>query len=169
MCEDSLLERVIAAAEERQLLTDSSLRPHIALSCSRFYPDVSFEEALRPEALAAARQIVNLCGFFPTEYPQQIAALTASFDGPALATKNQCSARIPTGTEYRGSPDRGTSEANIVSAVDRLVSFPGVAQKGSTCLAKSSTSNRPVGYSLAPGYWSIGALGYWGEECLLYG
>jgi pimeloyl-ACP methyl ester carboxylesterase len=65
---------------------DKRLGPYIALSYSRFYPDVSFEEALRPEALAAARQIVNLCGFFPTEDPQRIAALTASFDGPALAT-----------------------------------------------------------------------------------
>jgi hypothetical protein len=52
---------------------------------------VSFEEALRPEAFAAARQIVNLCGFFPTEDPQRIAALTTSFAGPALAKNTNAS------------------------------------------------------------------------------
>ena len=29
------------------------------------------------------------------------------------------------------------------------------------CVAKSSTSNRPVVCSRAPGYWSIGVLEYW--------
>ncbi len=62
---------------------DKRLGPYIALSYSRFYPDLTFEQALRPEALAAARQIVNLCGF---EDPQRIAALGATFEGPALAT-----------------------------------------------------------------------------------
>ena len=62
------------------------LGPYVALSYSRFYPDVKFEQALRPEALAAAYGIVNLCGFVPPEDPKQIAALTKTFDGPALAT-----------------------------------------------------------------------------------
>jgi len=65
---------------------DKRLGPYIARSYSRFYPDVTFEQALRPEALGAAREIANLCGFFPPEDPQRIAALAASFDGPALAT-----------------------------------------------------------------------------------
>ena len=65
---------------------DKRLGPYVALSYSRFYPDIKFEQALRPEALPAARQITNLCGFLPTEDPQRIAALTATFDGPALAT-----------------------------------------------------------------------------------
>jgi pimeloyl-ACP methyl ester carboxylesterase len=68
------------------LAVNKRLGPYLALSYSRFYPDIKFEQALRPEALAAAREIVNLCGFFPPEDPQRIAALTATFDGPALAT-----------------------------------------------------------------------------------
>lgn len=62
------------------------LGPYIALSYSRFYPDVKFEHALHPEALAAAREIVDLCGFLPPEDPQRIAALTATMAGPTLAT-----------------------------------------------------------------------------------
>jgi pimeloyl-ACP methyl ester carboxylesterase len=65
---------------------DKRLGPYVALSYSRFYPDITFEQALRPEALPAARQITDLCGFLPPEDPQRIAALTATFDGPALAT-----------------------------------------------------------------------------------
>jgi pimeloyl-ACP methyl ester carboxylesterase len=61
------------------------LGPYIAMSYSRFYPDIKFEEAIRPEALTAARQIVNLCGFFPPEDPEKIGALTTTFNGPALA------------------------------------------------------------------------------------
>ena len=62
------------------------LGPYIALSYSRFYTDIKFEQALRPEALAAGREIVNLCGFLPPEDPQRIAVLTGTFEGPALAT-----------------------------------------------------------------------------------
>lgn len=64
---------------------DKRLGPYVALSYSRFYPDITFEQAVRPEALAAARQIVNLCGFLPPEDPQKIEALTKTFEGPALA------------------------------------------------------------------------------------
>ena len=46
---------------------DKRLGPYIARSYSRFYPDVIFEQALRPEARGAAREIANLCGFFPPE------------------------------------------------------------------------------------------------------
>jgi pimeloyl-ACP methyl ester carboxylesterase len=62
--------------------------PYLALSYSRFYPDITFEQALRPEALDAARQIVNLCDFVPPEDAERIAALAATFDGPALATSS---------------------------------------------------------------------------------
>jgi len=54
-----------------------------ASSYGRFYPDIKFEQAVRPEALSAARQIVKLCGF---EDPQKIAELMKTFSGPALAT-----------------------------------------------------------------------------------
>jgi pimeloyl-ACP methyl ester carboxylesterase len=61
--------------------------PYLALAYSRFYRDITFEQALRPEALDAARQIVNLCDF-PPEEEERIEALAATFDGPALATSS---------------------------------------------------------------------------------
>jgi hypothetical protein len=67
---------------------DKRFGPYLALSYSRFYPDITFEQALRPEALEAARQIVNLCCFLPPEDAERIQALAATFDGPALATSS---------------------------------------------------------------------------------
>src|SRR5436853_639489 len=64
---------------------DKRFGPYLALAYSRFYPDIIFEQALRPEALDAARQIVNLCDFVPPKDPERIEALAATFDGPALA------------------------------------------------------------------------------------
>src|SRR5438874_547517 len=49
---------------------DKRFGPYLALSYSRFYPDITFEQAVRPEALDAARQIVNLCDFVPPEDPE---------------------------------------------------------------------------------------------------
>src|SRR5438552_5994327 len=46
---------------------DKRFGPYLALSYSRFYPDITFEQALRPEALDAALQMVNLCDFVPPE------------------------------------------------------------------------------------------------------
>jgi pimeloyl-ACP methyl ester carboxylesterase len=65
---------------------DKRLGPYIAASHSRFYSDVTFEQAVRPEAHQAAREMANLCIFLPREDPQRTAALMASFDGLALAT-----------------------------------------------------------------------------------
>src|SRR5438309_7787695 len=67
---------------------DKRFGPYLALSYSRFYRDITFEQALRPEALDAARQIVNLCDFLPPEDPERIEALAETFDGPALATSS---------------------------------------------------------------------------------
>jgi pimeloyl-ACP methyl ester carboxylesterase len=67
---------------------DKRFGPYLALSYSRFYPDITFEQALRPEALDAARQIVNLCDFVPPEDLERIEALAATFDGPALAASS---------------------------------------------------------------------------------
>ena len=67
---------------------DKRFGPYLARSYSRFYPDIKFEQAIRPEALDAARQIVNLCDFLPPEDPKRIEALTSTFDGPALATNS---------------------------------------------------------------------------------
>ena len=67
---------------------DKRFGPYLAQAYSRFYPDIKFEQAVRPEALNAARQIVNLCDFLPPEDQQRIEALAATFEGPALATSS---------------------------------------------------------------------------------
>jgi pimeloyl-ACP methyl ester carboxylesterase len=67
---------------------DKRFGPYLALSYSRFYPDITFEQAIRHEALDAARQIVNLCCFLPPEDQERIAALSATFEGPALTTSS---------------------------------------------------------------------------------
>jgi pimeloyl-ACP methyl ester carboxylesterase len=59
-----------------------------ATSYSRFYADITSEQAIRPEALDAARQIINLSAFVPPEDPKRIEALAATFNGPALATSS---------------------------------------------------------------------------------
>lgn len=74
---------------EANLLVNKRLGPYLAAAYSRFYPDVKFDTALRPEAVDAAREMVSLCGFFPTEDPKRIAALSKTFEGPALATTNE--------------------------------------------------------------------------------
>ena len=82
---------IAPTANIKEILTinvavDQRLGPYLARSYSRFYPDVTFDQAVRPEALAAAREMANLCGFVPPEDPKRIAALAATLDGPALAT-----------------------------------------------------------------------------------
>jgi pimeloyl-ACP methyl ester carboxylesterase len=67
---------------------DKRFGPYLAQSYSRFYPDITFEQTVRPEALDAARQIVNLCDFLPPEDPERIAALAATFEGSVLATSS---------------------------------------------------------------------------------
>jgi pimeloyl-ACP methyl ester carboxylesterase len=67
---------------------DQRFGAYLALSYSRFYPDIKFEHAIRPEALDAARQIINLCDFIPPEDSERIEALAETFEGPALATSS---------------------------------------------------------------------------------
>jgi len=67
---------------------DKRFGPYLALSYSRFYPDITFAQAIRPGALDAARQIVSLCCFLPPEDAERIQALAATFDGPSLATSS---------------------------------------------------------------------------------
>ncbi len=64
---------------------DKRLGPYLALSYSRFYPDIRFDEAVRPEALNAARGMAGLCAFLPAEDPPRLAAYAASFEGRTLA------------------------------------------------------------------------------------
>jgi len=65
---------------------DKWLGPYVARAYSRFYPDITFEQALRPQALAAAREMQSLCFFLPPEHTLRLHALANSFEGPALAT-----------------------------------------------------------------------------------
>ena len=67
---------------------DKRFGPYLALSYSRFYPDITFAQAIRPGALDAARQIVSLCCLLPPEDAERIQALAATVDGPALATSS---------------------------------------------------------------------------------
>ena len=91
---------------------DKRYGPYLALAYSRFYPDIKFEQAVRPEALDAARQMINLCDFLPPEDSERIEALMTSFDGPALAlTSNKAlEARIE-----KNTPD-GLIQAPVVIA-----------------------------------------------------
>ena len=102
---------------------EKRLGPYIADAYSRFYPDVKFEQAIRPEALSAAREIVNLCGFFPPSDPQRIGQLTQSFEGPALATSTNkaLAARLTQNTADRpiGVPvviAQGTADVVVLPA-----------------------------------------------------
>ncbi len=84
---------IAPAADIRKILAmnvevDKRFGAYMALAYSRFYPDITFAQALRPEALDAARQMVNLCDFLPPEDAERIEALATTFDGPALATSS---------------------------------------------------------------------------------
>jgi hypothetical protein len=65
---------------------DHRLGPYTATAYARFYPDVTLPEALRPAARAAGPAMAALCAFLPPEDPARLAALAATFRGPALAT-----------------------------------------------------------------------------------
>src|SRR5262245_4997752 len=83
---------------------DKRLGPYVALAYSRFYPDVTFEQALSPHALAAAREIVNLCGVLPLEDPQRIARLAATFEAPALTTSTNATLALRLGENTADHP-----------------------------------------------------------------
>ena len=72
----------------KNVAMDKLFGAYVALAYSRFYPDIRFEQAIRPEALDAARQMVNLCDSVPPEDSDRMEALAVTFDGPALATSS---------------------------------------------------------------------------------
>ena len=74
---------------------DKRFGPYLALSYSRFYPDITFEQALRPEALDAARQIVNLCCFLPPEDPERIAGTGGDVRRSSISDEFEQSASSP--------------------------------------------------------------------------
>ena len=66
---------------------DKRLGPYLAMAYSRFYPDIKFDDVVRPEARVAAREMTSLCGFLPLEDPVRMMALAGTFDGRALAIR----------------------------------------------------------------------------------
>lgn len=76
------MQRILAM----NLAVDKRLGPYLARSYGRFYPDVTFAQAVRPEALSAARKIAKRCAMVPPEDAERIGALAQTFTGPALAT-----------------------------------------------------------------------------------
>ena len=123
---------------------DKRFGPYLALSYSRFYPDITFEQAIRPAALDAARQIVSLCCFLPPEDAERIQALAATFDGPALATNSNkaLQARI----------EQNTADGPIKAPVV-------IAQGLSDSVVPSSTNDAYVEERCAAGqrleYWTF--------------
>ena len=129
--------------------TEKRLGPYIALSYSRFYPDIRFEQALRPEALKAGREIVNLCGLVPPEDPRRIAALSATFDGPALAT----------------STNAALSARLAQNAADHAIGAPVLIAQGlADDVVQPAATNAYVAQRCAAGqrlaYWTIDGLNH---------
>lgn len=61
---------------------NTRLGPYIAAAYSRFYPDIKFEQAIRPKALAGANEIAGLCSF---QDSARIAEIVTAIGGPSLA------------------------------------------------------------------------------------
>lgn len=73
---------------------DKRLGPLVAMAYSRFYSDIKFDDAVRPEARDAAREVASLCSFLPPEHPKRIAQLMASFEGRTFSTNTALAARL---------------------------------------------------------------------------
>ncbi len=73
---------------------DKRLGPLVALAYSRFYSGIKFDDAVRPEALQAAREVANLCSFLPPEHPKRIVQLMASFEGRTFSASAALAARL---------------------------------------------------------------------------
>jgi pimeloyl-ACP methyl ester carboxylesterase len=126
---------------------DKRFGPYLASSYSRFYPDITFEQALRPEALDAARQIVNLCCYLPPEDQERIGTLSATFEGPALATSSN--------KALQTRLEQNTADASIQAPVV-------IAQGLSDIVVPPSTTDAYVEERCATGqrleYWTFAGL-----------
>jgi len=107
----------------RLLTTNASLEkrlgPYIAQAYARFYSDVAFERAVRPQSLSATREIANLCGFLPGAEAQRTAALMASLKDSVLAANDApLAARLA-----QNAPDRRIAAPLLVvqGAADTVV------------------------------------------------
>ena len=142
---------IAPAADMKHILNlnpsaDKRLAPYLALAYSRFYPDVTFEQALRPEAVPAAREMATLCGFFPREDPQRIAALAGSFDGRASA--------VDADTPFVARLKQNAAAAAIAAPVV-------IAQGGADAVVSPKATDAYVGERCAAGqrleYWTFPA------------
>ena len=129
---------------EMNVEADKLFGPYLALSYSRFYPDITFEQALRPQALDGGRQMVKLCCSLPPEDAERIQALAASFDGPALAT----------------SSNKALQARLEQNAADGLITAPAVIAQGlSDTVVPSSATDAYVEERCAAGqrleYWTF--------------
>jgi pimeloyl-ACP methyl ester carboxylesterase len=97
----------IISSDER---IDKRLGPYLASSYSQYYPDVKFEKAIRPDALRAAREIKNLCSFYPSEDPKKIGILMTEFNGPALSKDKNFEKRLK-----ENIPDKKISTSVLIA------------------------------------------------------
>ena len=126
---------------------EKMLGAYVARAYSRFYPDIKFEAAVRPAALQAAREIVNLCAFSPPEDSEQILALAGALEGPALA--------IPAN---RALVARLTQDVPDQPVAAPLLIAQGLADP----VVPPAATNQYVGQRCATGqrleYWTIAGL-----------
>ena len=94
---------------------NTRLGPYVAAAYSRFYPDIKFDDAIRPEALAGSKEIVGLCGFIPAE-SARIAQIMAATAGPALAL----------------DADRAFAARLAENKADKMIAVPVLVAQGTT-------------------------------------
>jgi pimeloyl-ACP methyl ester carboxylesterase len=130
---------------------DKRLGAYLAASYSRFYPDITFKEAVRPEALAAAREMAGLCSFLPPEDPRRTAALMATFEGRTLTTSTNAAlaARIGQNT------------------ADQAIAAPVVVAQGlADAVVPPEATDAYIDERCAAGqrleYWSFAGIGHGG-------
>lgn len=119
----------VAAILSLNPAADKLLGPYVALSYSRFYPDVSFKQALRSVAVAAGAEMAKLCGVLPPQEPARLRTLAESFVGRALAVDTNAAfmARLKenAATQPIGAPlliAQGAADTVVPAAViDRYV------------------------------------------------
>lgn len=92
---------------------NTRLGPYIAAAYSRFYPDVEFDKAIRPSALAGAQAIAELCGFADAA---RIAEIVKSIGGPSLALET----------------DKALAARIAENKADRMISQPILVAQGLT-------------------------------------
>lgn len=125
-------------------MVDKWLGDYIAMAYSRFYPDIKFEQAVRPEALKAAREMVNLCIFFPRSDPERAKALAETFEGRTLSTDATLAARLKENTADRPI----AAPLLVVQGLDDVLILPPVTDE---YVKERAASGQQVEYWTIPG------------------